>query len=87
MAEQNVSQRINTPSMSAAHQTVNPRATSTAEAVGCRLLPEIRPRLFARYVSSSPSVDTACRTVALETGSSSSPAEENREIASFYSCL
>jgi hypothetical protein len=33
MAKQNVSQRRNAPSISAAHQTVNPRATSTAEAV------------------------------------------------------
>ena len=37
MAKQNVSRRRNAPSVSAAHQTVNPRATSTAEAVDCYL--------------------------------------------------
>jgi hypothetical protein len=33
MVKFNFSQRPNAPSISAAHQTVNPRATSTAEAV------------------------------------------------------
>ena len=80
MAKKNDSQKPSLASVAADPQAVNPRVTSVAQTVDPPMAAPLIWFLDISCLQSPHSIGTPCRAVALETGSSSSPPEENREI-------